>query len=70
MNPGEVYFLTFYPYSFMTLFGGTKYYLFNDGFAYGTPAYDHFFMCRSFDIYPSTQLINGQTVVVTGINLR
>lgn len=35
MKAGEVYFLTFYPYSFMTRFDNTKYYLFNEGFAYG-----------------------------------
>lgn len=30
MKAGEVYYLTFYPFSFMTRFGATKYYLFND----------------------------------------
>jgi hypothetical protein len=70
MKAGEVYFLTFYSYSFMTVFGGTKYYLFSDGFPVATPAYDHFFMCRSFNIFPSDQLINGQVVVVQGVDLR
>ena len=27
-------------------------------------------MCRSFDIFPSNQLINGDTVIITGIDLR
>lgn len=27
-------------------------------------------MCRSFNIYPSDQLINGMTVVVRGVDLR
>jgi hypothetical protein len=70
MKAGEVYFLTFYPFSFMTKFQNTKYYLFNTGFFYGQPAYDHFFMCRSFNIYPSEQLINGMTVEVQGSDLR
>lgn len=70
MKAGEVYFLTFYPFSFMTYFDNTKYYLFNDELTYGVPAYDHFFMCRSFNIYPSNQLINGRIVVVRGVDLR
>lgn len=70
MKAGEVYFLTFYSYSFMTVFDSTKYYLFSDGFPVGTPAYDHFFMCRSFNVFPSDQLINGRTVVVRGVDLR
>ena len=70
MKAGEVYFLTFYSYSFMTVFDNKPYYLFSDGFAESTPAYDHFFMCRSFNVYPSDQLINGRTVVVRGVDLR
>ena len=53
MKAGEVFFLTFYSYSFMTVFDNQKYYLFSDGFNVGEPAYDHFFMCRSFNVFPS-----------------
>lgn len=70
MKAGEIYYLSFYPFSFMTMYSNTKYYLFNDKLPYGQSAYDHFFMCRSFDIFPSNQLINGDTVVITGIDLR
>ncbi len=62
--------MTFYSYSFMTYFDNTKHYLFSEGFPVATAAYDHFFMCRSFNIFPSDQLINGQTVVVRGVDLR
>jgi len=48
----------------MTRFDGVKYYLFSNGFAEGAVAYDHFFMCRSFNVFPSDQLINGRIVTV------
>lgn len=70
MKAGEIYYLTFYPFSFMTQYKGSKYYLFGNNLTYGVPAYDHLFTCRSFDVYSSDQLINGQTVVVHGLDLR
>ncbi len=70
MKAGEVYFLTFYSYSFLTYFGLTRYYLFNDGYPVGTPVYDHLFMCRSFDIYPSNALVNGNMLYISGLDLR
>lgn len=70
MKAGEVFFLTFYSYSFMTVFDNQKYYLFSSGFPVGQPAYDHFFMCRSFNVFPSEQLINGRVVIVRGVDLR
>jgi hypothetical protein len=52
------------------MYAGNKYYLFNDQGDVNAPVYEHFFMCRSFNIYPSNQLINGQIVVVRGLDLR
>jgi hypothetical protein len=70
MKAGEVYFLTFYSYSFLTYYGATKYYLFNNAYPVNTPAYDHLFMCRSFNIYDTDALVNGNTLVVSGLDLK
>lgn len=70
MKSGEIFFLTFYSYSFMTYFSGTPYYLFNDAYPIGTAVYDHLFICRSFNIYSSDSLINGNVVVVNGKDLK
>lgn len=70
MRPGEIYYLTFFSYSFLTYYGISRYYLFNDGYPVGTPAYDHLFMCRSFNIYPSDSLLNGDMLYISGLDLR
>jgi hypothetical protein len=70
MKAGEIYYLTFFSYSFLTYYGTLKYYLFNDAYPVGTPVYDHLFMCRSFDIYSSNALVNGNNLNVYGIDLR
>lgn len=70
MLPGEVYFLTFFSYSFLTYYGTQKYFLFNNGYPVGTPVYDHLFFCRSFTVYSTNQLVNGNTLTVAGLALR
>ena len=70
MKAGEIYFLTFYSYSFLTYYGNTKHYLFNTKYPVGTAVYDHLFFCRSYDIYSSDALVNGDTLVVNGLDLK
>lgn len=69
MKAGEIYYLTFFSYSFVTQFGSSKHYLFNTKYAVGSPVYDHMFMCRSFTVYSSDALINGDTFVINGESL-
>ena len=70
MKAGEIFYLTFYSYSFLTFFGSSRYYLFNTKYPVNTPVYDHLFICRSFDVYPSDAIVNGNTLVINGIDLR
>ncbi|CDW88139.1 neurohypophysial n-terminal domain containing protein [Stylonychia lemnae] len=75
MKGGEIYYLSFYKESFAyktSASSTTKYYLFNDKTLEPgqTTAYDHLFFCRSFTINPSTQLINGRKLTMTGLDLR
>eukprot|EP00347_Sterkiella_histriomuscorum_P007679 403347989 len=70
MKAGEIFYLTFYSYSFLTFFGSSRYYLFNTKYPVNTPVYDHQFICRSFDVYPSDAIVNGNTLVINGIDLR
>lgn len=76
MKGGEIYFLSFYKESFAyksTASSTTRFYLFNDKAldtaAGQTTAYDHLFFCRSFTIVNSTQMINGESFSMTGIDL-
>lgn len=66
LSPGEIYYLSFYPYSFKNSDG---YYLFGDTATVGVPLYEHMFQCRSFDIYNSDQVINGNSFNMSGANL-
>ena len=71
MKAGEIYYLSFYKNSFAAKQSATRYYLFNNKILDPgqTTAYDHLFFCRSFDITPSSQLINGNTFSISGIDL-
>lgn len=69
MKAGEIYYLSFFSYSFLTYFGSSRYYLFNTKYPLNTAVYDHMFMCRSYDIYPSDALINGNTFAINGESL-
>lgn len=71
MKAGEIYYLSFYLKSFAAKSGTTRYYLFSDKVLDPgqTTAYDHLFFCRSFDITPSTQLINGNMFTINGVDL-
>ena len=53
----------------MTIFKGVNYYLFNTAYPVSTPVYDHLFLCRSFTLISSDELINGNTIVMQGSNL-
>lgn len=66
MKPGEIYYLSFYPFTFKNPAGS---YLFGPSATYGTSMYDHMFQCRSFGIYSSNQTINGNYFKMTGQNL-
>lgn len=70
LKAGEVYFLSFFPYSFANIVNGVKYYLFDDkNIPITQSAYDHLFYCRSFNIYSSNQLINGKILTIYGKDL-
>ena len=66
LKPGEIYYLSFYGYSFRNENGD---YLFGNSAPVGTPMYDHMFQCRSFNIYNSDQTINGNFFKMAGENL-
>jgi hypothetical protein len=66
LQPGEIYYLSFYPYSFKNSKG---YYLFGATATPAVPLYEHMFQCRSIDIFPSDQVINGNFFNMTGVNL-
>ena len=66
LKAGEIYFLTFYGYSFKNENG---YYLFGPGATVGQALYEHMFQCRSFNITSSDQLLNGNYVEVQGTGL-
>jgi hypothetical protein len=68
MKAGEIYYLSFYSYSFLTYYNGAKYYLFNTAYPVGTVGYDHLFMCRSYNVTSSTALVNGNTLVIYGVD--
>jgi len=72
MKAGEIYFLSFYKDSFAAIDSSVLYYLFNDKTlpAGQTTVYNHLFFCRSFTITPGYDLINGDTFVVYGTDLR
>ena len=66
LKAGEIYFLTFYGYSFKNKNG---YYLFGTSATAGQALYEHMFQCRSFNITSSDQLLNGNYVKVQGTGL-
>lgn len=66
LQPGEIYYLTFYGYSFKNSDGK---YLFGSSAPVGQAMYSHMFQCRSFSISDSNQVINGNTFTMKGLNL-
>lgn len=66
LKAGEIYYLTFYGHTFRNQDG---YYLFGPDAPVGTPMYKHMFQCRSFSIYDSSQIINGEYVEIQGSGL-
>ena len=74
MKGGEIYYLSFFPESFSsrTTSPLTRYYWFNDKTldVGQTTVYDHLFFCRSFNVISSTQMINGKTFTITGVDLK
>jgi|LauGreDrversion4_2_1035121.scaffolds.fasta_scaffold21088_2 hypothetical protein len=75
MKGGEIYFLSFYLYSFsskLTPNSNQRYYLFNNiTLEVGQDsAYDHLFFCRSFNVSYSDQMINGATFTMQGVDLK